>query len=288
MQDIMARIARERPELAQIISDYSNMTDLERMQHRCRSANEDEGSLNKEDGYDCRICKNKGYIMVVREDETPSGVVYSEASRPCKCAAIRDSIKRMKRSGLESIIRDCTLEKYETDTPWRQTIKKKAVQFLQDDTAKVFFIGGQSGAGKTHICTGICSKLIKRGHEVKYMLWMNESKELKSEMNESEYADHMRKLEQVDVLYIDDFLKMPNGEPPSKGDLNIAIELINNRYLARGNKTTILSSEWTVDDILDFDEALGGRIVELCGEEYEINIAKDRSKNYRLRGRATL
>ena len=215
--------------MAQIISKSRSMTEQERVQFKCESVNNDEGNLNEEDGYDCRLCKNKGFIMVVREDVGPTKITYSEASRPCKCNAIRDSIKRMKRSGLENIIRDCTLEKYVTDTPWRQIIKSKAVRFLQDEKANFFFIGGQSGAGKTHICTAICSRLIKKGHEVKYMLWMNESKDLKAEMNDSEYADHMRRLEAVDVLYIDDFLKMPNGEPPSKGDLNIAIELMNNR-----------------------------------------------------------
>ena len=282
LNDLLERMKRDRPELAQIIS--KPMTEQEAAQHKCNSINNDvEGNLNASDGYDCPECKNRGYVMVVCEERG----TYYEAARRCKCMTVREFIGRMKKSGLGSVITNYTMDKYITDTPWRQIVKDKAVRFLKDQTARVFFIGGQSGAGKTHICTAISGTLLKRGKRVNYMLWMNESKELKGIINDPDYTRRMMELETVDVLYIDDFLKTPDGEPPSKGDLNIAIELINSRYMAK-DKITILSSEWTVDDIVDFDEALGGRIVEMCGDEYEINIAKDRSKNYRLRGRTTL
>ena len=43
---------------------------------------------------------------------------------------------------------------------------------------------------------------------------------------------------------------------------------------------TIISSECTTNDLLDIDEATGGRI---CEKAQVFSIAPDRAKNYRLR-----
>ena len=69
----------------------------------------------------------------------------------------------------------------------------------------------------------------------------------------------MYKLKTIPVLYIDDFLKC-KGEP-STGDLNLAFELINGRY-NNEKLRTIISTERSIENVLDFDEALGSRIYE--------------------------
>lgn len=278
MQDILRKRGLE--------PTISDLDDRGIMQKKCDFYNDSKGDLDAQDGYDCPICKNKGGIMVVGETPTSAGMNYYEAFRRCKCMTAREGIRRLKRSGLGDVIGKYTFGKYTTDTEWRKLIKERALMFLRNKD-RFFFIGGQSGAGKTHICTAMCSGFMREGKEVKYMLWMDESKELKQVINDPEYASRMERLKSVEVLYIDDFLKMSTGETPSKGDLNIAIELINSRYNSEG-KITIISSEWTVDDLIEFDEALAGRVIELCKGEYELNIAKDRRKNYRLRSRPNL
>ena len=46
----------------------------------------------------------------------------------------------------------------------------------------------------------------------------------------------------------------------------------------------LISSERTLSDILNIDEATGGRIYERCNfGEYILNIKSDRSYNYRLK-----
>ena len=45
------------------------MMSLEQAIWECEKWNNKEGNLNKEDGVECPICKNKGYIMYKYEDE---------------------------------------------------------------------------------------------------------------------------------------------------------------------------------------------------------------------------
>ena len=41
----------------------------EREQQKADMYNASVGSLNEEDGYDCSICKNKGYVAIVTHNE---------------------------------------------------------------------------------------------------------------------------------------------------------------------------------------------------------------------------
>ena len=64
--------------------------------------------------------------------------------------------------------------------------------------------------------------------------------------------------------------------------MNLAFEIINHRIIDR-EKVTIISSEKTLDQLMEYDEATMSRIYQKAGR-YKISIAKDKSKNYRLRG----
>lgn len=236
--------------------------------------NNSEGHLHEADGYNCSLCKNRGYSLEVDEN----GYEYYVN---CKCQKVRATLKRAARSGLGNIITEYTFDKYEDTEPWQTEIKNKAKAFCADDMAKWFYIGGQVGAGKTHICTGIAAHYIKAGREVKYMLWAEEAKKLKALVNDEGYQEEISIYKNIDVLYIDDFLKVKSGETPTTADLNLAFEIINHRLLD-GDKVTIISSEKMLDEIMDYDEATMSRIFQKTGQ-YKFNIPKDRAKNYRLR-----
>lgn len=235
--------------------------------------NESEGDLNKYDGYDCKLCRNKGFISKL---EGNNDVLYH-----CRCQKIRATLYRAKRSGLGDVLKDFTFDKYEATETWQKEIKEKAMQFCKDDDAKWFYIGGQVGCGKTHICTAIASHYIKAGKELRYMVWADDSKFLKANVNEPAYQEKMDDYKNVDVLYIDDFLKVKQGENPTTADINIAFEIINHRLLSH-DKITIISSEKQLSEIIDYDEATMSRIFQKAGA-YKFSIAKDRSKNYRLK-----
>ena len=99
-------------------------------------------------------------------------------------------------------------------------------------------------------------------------------------INDPAYSDKMSCYINADILYIDDFFKVKKGEYIKPADINLAFELIDYRYC---NKlTTIISSEFSLDDIIAADEATGSRIKQMTGS-YALNIRADRMKNYRLK-----
>ena len=144
------------------------------------------------------------------------------------------------------------------------------------------FITGNSG--KTHLCTAVCADYMRRGYSCYYMRWADDSKRIKASITDpEEYSALVGKLKSVDVLYIDDFLKAA-GDTPTKGDINLAFEIINYRNAVE-DKVTIISSELTLIDIKNnVDEAIAGRIFELCGNKYGIGIKRDTAKNWRFTG----
>jgi DNA replication protein DnaC len=281
-KDLLQRIKEKYPHL----NNIKPMSPQEAAQAKADSYNSAEGDRHLIDGYNCEICRNKGYIAVIRErKDIRDNDVYEEILTPCKCDKIRKSIMRMKRSGLEEMFKKYRFENYVTEEQWQKSIKDQAMKFAKNPKP-VFFIGGQSGCGKTHLCTAIARDLLLAGNELRYILWRDESVKLKSAINdEVKYQSIIEGLKKVEVLYIDDFLKVPIGQDASKptsADLALALEIINNRYNAK--LTTIISSEWNLFDIIGFDEALGGRIYEMAGEENCKNIKKDKTRNYRTKG----
>lgn len=250
-------------------------------QFRCDFANNNPGNLNEYDGHNCEICKNKGIIYFVKKDDLTGWEQMT--ARECKCMATRRTLRRAKKSGLGNILTDFTFPKYETPEEWQQQIKSKAQMFCKDDTAKWFYIGGQSGAGKSHICTAIAGYYIKQGKDCRYMLWRDDAVKLKALVSDYEqYQKHISEFKEIDVLYIDDFLKTQRGTEPTQADINLAFELLNYR-LMDSEKITIISSEFTIVQALAFDEATIGRIYQQAGI-YKISVDKDIKKNYRLRG----
>jgi DNA replication protein DnaC len=114
------------------------------------------------------------------------------------------------------------------------------------------------------------------------MLWCEDSKKLKALVNEyTEYQTAISELKNVPVLYIDDFFKTQHGEQPTKGDINLAFEILNHR-LMNPELITIISSEKTMMNLLEYDEATMSRIYQHTGT-YKTDIPKDIKKNYRLK-----
>lgn len=237
----------------------------EYLQLKADSYNSNPGNLT---GYDCAICKNKGYIEKIVDN--------SEVLAGCKCLKIRDTLQRIKDSGLEELLRCCTFRNFETEEEWQKSIKADAMRFAELDGG-FFYIGGQSGCGKTHLCTAIIGTMIKKGRSARYFVWREDSTILKALANDKEYQPAINDFKKTDVLYIDDLFKQSNV---SDADVKLAFELID--YRARNNLMTVISSELNINDLIGIDEALGGRIVQLTKGNRHI-ISKDRAKNYRLR-----
>ena len=121
-----------------------------------------------------------------------------------------------------------------------------------------------------------------------YMLWRDDIERIKgfAKDDPEQRMAMMDRFKNAEVLYIDDLFKTGKDgrgqvQMPTSADINAAFEILNYRAL-NPDLLTIVSSEWTEDDLLDIDEATGGRIFEKTGAN-GFSIAKDRRKNYRTR-----
>ena len=258
------------------VSQYTEMSFEEKAQQDCAEMNALPGKL---EGHDCADCLNRGYSYFARGDEV--------VCRECHCADVRKSLVRIKKSGLEDMLEYCTFDSYKVTEKWQEPIKASAVKFVGDSFGKWFFIGGQVGAGKTHLCTAIVGEFLKAGKSARYMLWRDEVVKLKACVTDDvQYAKLINPLKTVDVLYIDDLFKTARGEdgrakPPTAGDLNVAFEIFNARYNDK-SLVTVISCEHYIDDLTAMDEAVGSRIYQRTKDYCNI-IGRDKKRNYRMR-----
>lgn len=222
-------------------------------------------------GYDCPVCNNRGYVAKVRD-----GAVVTV---PCGCMEARASIRRAAESGLQELLRDYTLETYETPEPWQKAAKETAERYLEAQHGWLV-ASGTVGSGKSHLCVAVCGELLRRGKAVRYLMWRDQIARLKPVGDMEERGRMLAAYKAAEVLYIDDFFKSGRNEMPSRADVDVALELIMARYNQR-DKLTILSTERSIDELLDIDEALGSRVYERSKGFY-LRFA-GREKNWRLR-----
>ena len=264
-------LRRVPPEVAEAYrsGSISKRTEAERL-------NEARGSLT---GYDCPICRNKGLVYSETEEK---GLV----SRECTCMELRRAQRRIRESGLQSSMEEYRFDNFRTTTPWQERFKRAAERFVREGGDAWFFAGGQPGVGKTHLCTAIAGAFLEQGKAVRYMLWKEASAKLKASVNEPDYERLLRPYREADVLYIDDLFKSGKADtgrrrPPTPGDVNLAFDLINARYINR--LPTIFSTELTIEELIDADEAIGSRVYQRS-KGYCFSFEADRGKNYRLAG----
>lgn len=246
----------------------SEVSCTEYMQERADYWNSLPGNL---EGYDCLECRNKGFIAFIEDG--------CERKRPCKCMKVRDTLRRIHESGLSELLRTCTFQSFETTEPFQEHMKRSALEFVKRKSG-CFAVCGQSGCGKTHICTAIVGGMIKQGLSARYLVWREESGRLKAHAADPDYPALIAPYKQTDVLYIDDLFKTKEISDISSADVKLAFELLD--YRDRNHLITVISTEWTMLEISQIDEAIAGRIMQMS-KGFRFIISKDQKKNYRLR-----
>lgn len=266
---------------------FESLTPQQYEERKASVYNASAGHLDAVDGYTCDLCKNRGYTATVEYNEAFG--YYYEALVPCKCQRVRDALRRLQASGLKNVVKDFTFDRYDAADEWQQRLKDKAVQFCKDDAHTWLFMGGQSGAGKTHLCTAVTVHYIRKGKEARYMLWRDEIAQIKAIVTDSAaYAARMDALKKTPVLYIDDLFKGGQGEggqfrAPTEADIKAAFEIINYRY-NNPDLITIISSERTIGELSQIDEAIAGRIAERAkAAGYCLSIKRAPGRNWRLK-----
>ncbi len=238
---------------------------------RAHRLNEDEGQ--DMDGYNCPKCNNKGYFYSVRGDDGKDEIV--EGVCP-ECGNIRQSIRFLKMSGLENK----TFDNFTAKSLWQKDLCTLVRAYTSEPNGKWLFLGGQSGCGKTHLCTAALREIVlAHNKQLTVLKWVEASRLLKGLVNDGGYTGKADKYKRAELLYIDDLFKV-GGKSISNADIRLAFEILDYRYLK--GLQTVISSEFSLDEIITADEAVGGRIKEKAGR-YTAYIKRDREKNYRLK-----
>ena len=239
-------------------------------QIRCDLLNGQVGTLK---GYDCAKCKNKGFIYIIEQPKDyPNGLIVA---RTCECVHIRESVRALQDSGLAEIVKHYTFDKIETPTDLYKQLKSNALDYVVNGGGKWWFIGGQSGLGKTMLCTAITYELIKKAIPTRYMVWDSELTDIKNQMaSNGDFSVKLEEFKRIPLLYIDDLAKFE----PTQFEKKIMFEIINYRYV--NSLRTIISSERTMAELQQLDEAIGSRVMEKC-DKYCYSVKRDKTLNWR-------
>lgn len=234
---------------------------------RIREYNLRPGKLT---GYDCPVCRNKGHLMDIAEDGT-------RIMRICGCQAKRAILANAGSSNMGELLNK-RFSDFQPAEDWQKAMLQTAKQFVTDGGQGWFAMFGQTGCGKTHLCSAVANQLLKNGRQVLYMLWTTEIRQLKRLATDPQYDRIFDRFRLAEVLYIDDLFK---GKV-TDADVQTCYDLLNYRY---NNKklTTIISSELSLAQIQQIDGAIAGRIRERCGTNF-VTISPDPAKNWRLKG----
>lgn len=231
--------------------------------HQAKKINE---SFERNRRYGCKLCNGKGYIAFVQGNTLKT--------KQCSCISAMRTEENIANSGMRKLVDTKTFETYEIRETWQKSIYNAALKFAENPKGW-FFFGGQSGVGKTHLCVAITDRLFKAGYTVKYMRWRDDAPRLKALINSEKYDAEIKKYQAVECLYIDDLWK----NEATNADILLVFQLLDYRY--SNDLITIISSEKTIVDIVKIDEAIGGRIKEMCGKNM-LSIAPDFKKNQRM------
>ena len=230
----------------------SELTPLEREEREARYYNAEEGSLYNKDGYNCEKCKNRGYIAkVIHAADRPECVLQE-----CECMEVRRSLSYLRSSGLAGLSEKCTFDSFTVAEPWQQAIRDRAMAYAEKPAGRWLFLGGQVGAGKSHLGIAATVQIMKEKHtRARYYVWPEEIRKTWGD-NEA-YGWFIRNAKEIQILYIDDLFK-PTGEGkgPTQNEIRTAFDILNYRY-NNPDGITIISSEYTVAELIAFDEAVG-------------------------------
>lgn len=234
--------------------------------------------------FKCNICKDAGYIFTIKNGY--------EMAEKCRCKLIEETKQKLNNSGLGDLLETKTFKSYIAKEDYQRNIKKIAIEytkaFLKGNRHSLALLG-QSGIGKTHIMTAVSKQMIDRNIEVKYYIADEIIQTLSAcKFDEDNYNIEFSKIANARVLFIDDLFKSSvqnyyNKGSIDKNDLREMFKVINYRYNKR--LPILLSSELHFEKFAELDQALIGRINEMCNYEYLVSIKPDADKNYRLNRR---
>lgn len=243
-----------------------SLTSLDEVNYECPKCKDMEGFFTKQTQYyqdreyqvdawiDCECVKKKAL------------------ERLMKASAITEEFSKMTfgkfdLSSVKEIVQEAYTVAYEyvREFPDIRKLRQNSIAFL-----------GRPGCGKTHLLTAAANNFLAKGIGVIYFPWIEGFNELRNDL--SQLDERIRRLQQAEVLFIDDMWK--GTDKPTAFEIKQAFAMVNYRYL--NNLPIMLSSERTFAEMCGYDEAVGSRLKEMC-KGHTVTIKGGIELNYRLR-----
>lgn len=231
--------------------------------------------------YECDICKDTEWIM----DAT------TNTAKPCKCREVKLYKRIIKSCGITEAFLQKNFENFSIISKQTEIMHKISKDYaatfalIREKRHNSLALLGSVGSGKTHLTIAVANELMKNNIGVRYMQYREDIPRIKQVItNEVDYNREIGKYKHAPVLLIDDLYKNaigkgPYGEYLNDADKRVMFEIINHRYF--NGLPIIVSSECDSNTLLELDEGIGSRIIEMCkGHLVEI---KGKDNNYRVR-----
>ena len=201
----------------------------------------------------------------------------------CKCLAMIKANNLWKASGINPEDLDKSFTNFDIWNDISRKMKDTGTNYylrfekIKAERVNSILLCGNPGCGKSHIALAIANNFLKKKNmRAVYMPYRDIITQIKQNMLDEEfYKKTIGKYQAAEVLLIDDLFKGKVNET----DVNIMFEIVYYRYL--NHLPMIVSTEYTLERLLSFDEAIGSRIYEMA-KEYLVEI-EGTENNYRLR-----
>lgn len=217
-------------------------------------------------GSPCTMCNGSGLIMIPWSEER-----FHHAMDFCPlCGDKRKQDNAARKAGNAPRYGD-----YLDQRDWQRTLHRKAGEFAQRP-AGVFYIGGQTATGKSHLCSKIYYHLMANGSNgLCYQPWKAFARRSSKDWQLIETAKG------CNILWFDGFLDVVSSRgTPSASDLDRALEVIDARCSA--GKITIISSCWTPERLEDIAPPIASRIEQASGNgEYFLSVPDGRENRWK-------
>ncbi|MBY0024515.1 ATP-binding protein [Paenibacillus polymyxa] len=242
-----------------------------------RRMSENSATKNSQDSYKCQHCKDTGDIWVdtwtLRECTYCNVKKIEDIQRKVKAAQITDEFKNKTFGSFDVSDRPDAIKEA------KRIAQAYAIAFeeIRGNKKNSIALMGNPGSGKTHLLAAIANNLLSKGVEVFYFPWVEGVKELTNASFEQK-QEIIHRMQQCEVLFLDDLFK--GRDKPTEFQFETAWAVLNYRYL--NNKPILASTERSISDLLDIDEAMGSRIAEVTKDYRAVINGSREDMNYRL------
>lgn len=196
----------------------------------------------------CKLCNDVGFIFYEKD-----GYSYSEK---CKCTIEKEYEKMIERSGLSDFWKTRTFDSFDGKSEKQKLVKQQCRDCVVQNKSAV--ISGQVGSGKTHLAIAMLLEHSKQGKYIKYVNYLELVRNLSQNAMDKEYYYRIiGQYKNIHVLLIDDLFKGAVSEAQKR----YIYEIVDYRY--NKQRITIVTTEKSIDELFDVDEAIASRLVQM-------------------------